>query len=882
MGVVYLAEHVVLGRRVAIKTVSSNYGRFLREARAASALSHPHIATIHDYGKTDTGQPYIVMEYVEGKTLADLIFQGNLTIAKSLRIVREVAEALSEAHRHNIIHRDIKPTNIAVDDRGIVKVLDFGLAKQIGLEQVEPDNNNGDANSLNTQTREGVLVGTPMYFSPEQAMGLELDSRSDLFSLGLVLYECLCGKPAFSGVTPMDICAKVIRDTPVPPSEINSAISTDVERVTLRALEKAKDKRYQSATQLASDLETLELSFSSAGKLSIDQTQILPKQKTVESDRGRKIKRLAIPALVVLIIGIISAWFLFYRGRKQDLPPTQSEQMRLGIGANVIEAALSPDGKYVAYVNDEDGRQSIWIRQLTTGTDLKVVNPGNTKYKGLSFFPNSDSLSYLKTEGDSADLYQVSIFGGASRKLATNVDTPVSFSPEGDRFTFVRYSASAHETTLLIADINGSNATPLATLKEPQLFSLGGFYSSGPAWSPDGKLIAVPAYSVTEKTYREIILVNVADKSMNTINPGRWNSIEKLVWLADGSGFLMNASEENSSLLQIWHVDRQGSEARQIIKDPSHYVGLSATKDSRVVLTMKRERVTSVWIHTGTSDSPVPISSSRYLGATGIIWTADGKFVLASNINGNYELWTMEADGTNQQRLTYNGRNNMEPAVSPDGRYIVYVSFEGRHPHLWRMNSDGTDAKQLTRGGDEDLPRFTRDGKWIVYHSIDQSSYSIRKVSIDGGETATVVSEHSTQPDVSPDGTMVACFAQRADGTAWDMLVVPIEGGAPVARFALPATVEPEWPGLRWTPDGDGLTYVATVQGVSNVWRQALSGGDAKPLTDFKENRIFFFDWSRERKLVLVRGSDTRDLILVRDFLNASKVAWFTTRWQWS
>src|SRR5215510_14613337 len=306
MGVVYLAEHTVLGRRVAIKTVSSNYGRFLREARAASALSHPHIATIHDYGKTDTGQPYIVMEFIEGKTLADLISQGNLTIANSLRIAREVAEALSEAHRHNIIHRDIKPTNIAVDDRGIVKVLDFGLAKQIGLEQVEPDNN--DSNSLNTQTREGVLVGTPMYFSPEQAMGLELDSRSDLFSLGLVLYECLCGKPAFYGVTPMDICAKVIRDTPVPPSEINPAISTDVERVTLRALEKAKDKRYQSAIQIASDLQTLERGFSGAGRLSIDQTQILPKEKTVVSDRGGKKTRFALAALVVLVVGIISAW----------------------------------------------------------------------------------------------------------------------------------------------------------------------------------------------------------------------------------------------------------------------------------------------------------------------------------------------------------------------------------------------------------------------------------------------------------------------------------------------------------------------------------------------------------------------------------------------
>jgi Tol biopolymer transport system component len=177
----------------------------------------------------------------------------------------------------------------------------------------------------------------------------------------------------------------------------------------------------------------------------------------------------------------------------------------------------------------------------------------------------------------------------------------------------------------------------------------------------------------------------------------------------------------------------------------------------------------------------------------------------------------------------------------------------------------------LTFGGDEDLPRFTPDGKWIVYHNIDHNKYSIRKVTIDGGDPVTVVSEYSTQPDVSPDGTMIACFAQRAGTTDWEILVVPIYGGGPVARFALPATVDPEWPGLRWSPDGGGLTYIATVQGVSNVWRQAMSGGDAKPLTTFQENRIFFFDWSRERGLVLVRGSDTRDLILVRDFLDANK-----------
>ena len=875
MGVVYLAEHTVLGRRVAIKTVSSNYGRFLREARAASALSHPHIATIHDYGKTESGQPYIVMEYIEGKTLEDLIKQCTLTIPKSLRIVREVAEALSEAHRHNIIHRDIKPSNIAVDDRGIVKVLDFGLAKQIGLEQVEPEDK---SNSLNTQTREGVLVGTPMYFSPEQAMGLELDARSDLFSLGLVLYECLTGKPAFTGVTPMDICAKVIRDNPVPPSQINAAVSVDLERVTLRALEKAKDNRYQSATELAADLQTLELTYSGVGRLSIDQTQLIPKPKTAGDNRRFNIKRLALLALAVLIVGIVSAWLITSRQRPVPPLPPEPAQERLGISANVVEAALSPDGKTVAYVTDENGRQSIWLRQITTKTDLQAVVAGKAKYKGLSFFPNSEYLSYLKIEGDSADLYQVSTYGGASRRLATKVDTPVSFSSDGLQFTFVRYFANEHMTTLMIANADGSNERPVATLKEPQLFSRGGFYSSGPAWSPDGTMIAVPAYSVTENTYREIILVNAVDGSMNPINQGRWNIIEKIVWLADGTGFLMNAAETNSSLLQIWQVNLRGGAAKKITRDPSHYVGLSATKDSQVVLTIKNERTSAVWIYAPAANSLIQIASSRYLGANGIVWTPDSRLVAASNINGNYDILTMDADGGNRMPVTFNKLANQEPAVSPDGRYFVYVSFEGRHPHLWRLDFDGSNAQQLTKGGDEDLPRFTPDGKWIVYHNIDQSHYSIRKVSIDGEDPVTVVNEYATQPDVSPNGNYVACFARRGGTASWEILVVPIGGGEPVATFALPPTVDPEWPGLRWTPDGLGLTYVVTEQGVSNVWRQAMSGGDPKPLTDFKENRIYFFDWSKnERKLVLVRGNDTRDLILVRDFLNTNQVTWSNT-----
>jgi len=867
MGVVYLAEHTVLGRRVAIKTSNSSPGRFLREARAASALSNPHIATIYDYGETDDGTPFIVMEYVQGKTLAALIDEGNLTILECLRIIRAVAEALDEAHRHNFIHRDIKPSNIMVDDRGIVKVLDFGLAKQIGLQPVEKD---ADSHSLDTKTREGLLVGTPMYFSPEQARGLPLDPRSDLFSLGAVLYECLVGKPAFTGGTPMDICTKVARDNPVPPSQIRPAVSGDLERVILRALEKSVDKRYQSASQLASDLGTLELSLSSPGLLSFDETEPLVNQtqpivtpETVIIDRGRNVKRLSLLVLGSLLVIATSAWFLL---KKQ--PKAEPAQERVGIGGNVIEAAISPDSKFIAYINDEAGRHSIRLLIHSTKRDLEIVPPAYTKYEGLSFFPDGDYFAYLKKEGDSADLYQVTTFGGEPRKLVTHVDTPVSFSPDGKQFTFVRYSPEAHETALIIANADGTNEKVVATLKEPQRFSRDSFYSSGPAWSPDGTLIAVPAFSVTDETYREIMLVNVADGKMNAINPGHWNMIEKLVWLRDGTGFLMNAAEANSPLLQIWLVNLQG-DAQRITKDPSHYAGLSATKDSQVVLTMKTEKTSLVWIYPGASGSPEPLSSSRYFGDMGIAWTADSKFVLASNINGNHKILTMETNGTNRKTVTFNERTNLEPAISLDGSYIVFASFEGRHPHLWRVNTDGTNPKQLTRGGDEDLPRFTPDGKWVVYHSINDGKYSIRRVPIDGGEPITLVSDWSTQPDVSPDGKQVACFARRDGATAWEIFVVPMDGGPPSATFPLPATVEPEWPGLRWTPDGTGLTYVSTEQGISNVWLQALTGGKPKQLTGFEENKIFFFDWSRTGgKLVLVRGSETRDLILVRDFLS--------------
>jgi serine/threonine protein kinase len=224
MGTVYLAEDTVLGRRVAVKFLTTSPGkphyraRFLREARSISALSHPNIATVYDYGETRDNIPFIVMELIEGQTLGDLMRANAMTIARALEIIEEVAKGLAEAHRRDIVHRDIKPANVSINERGEVKVLDFGLAKQLSDDAGRAEGAAADVQALlATQTRDGVIVGTPMYLSPEQALGAPVDARSDIFSLGSVLYECITGRPAFSGRSPADVCAGVIRDDPPPP-----------------------------------------------------------------------------------------------------------------------------------------------------------------------------------------------------------------------------------------------------------------------------------------------------------------------------------------------------------------------------------------------------------------------------------------------------------------------------------------------------------------------------------------------------------------------------------------------------------------------------------------------------------------------------------------
>ncbi len=337
MGVVYVAEDTLLGRRVAIKTLTAARGlgeqhfrsRFLREARAISKLSHPHIATIYDYGESGDGQPYIVMELVKGSTLGELMHKEELTIPRSIEIIKQVAEALAEAHRHGIIHRDIKPSNIAINERGNVKVLDFGLAKEIEIGPSDPE----AQTRLNTQTREGVIVGTPMYLSPEQALGVEVDARSDLFSLGGLLYECIAGRPAFAGKTAAEICAKVIRDDPPKPSQFNSSVSSELDRIALKALAKKPEARFQTADEIIAALDSAQSREQTNGSDRTVTRLISPAPGTHQtgalatfSDIFKR-PRLSIGYLAAgLLIVIVALFVIWLLTRPRLYPPTEQGQ----------------------------------------------------------------------------------------------------------------------------------------------------------------------------------------------------------------------------------------------------------------------------------------------------------------------------------------------------------------------------------------------------------------------------------------------------------------------------------------------------------------------------------------------------------------------------
>ncbi len=769
-------------------------------------------------------------------------------------------------------------------------------------------------------------MGTASYMSPEQARGVEVDARTDIWSLGVVLYEMVASRTPFEGASATDVLAAILNKEPQPLARYQRGVPEALEWIVTKALTKDREGRYQTAKELLTDLRRLKqrlefeaemersVSPESVSSLAGDQTaailvasvpssaaQTVSAQtpvETVTSETASRtsevsskhpttsaeylvqgIKQHKTGAIIFSILaiavlgGLAFAAYKFFNSKKAIVPFQNMKVTKLTTTGKVTLAAISPEGKYVVHVIDEVGKQSLWMRQVATTSNVQIVPPAEATYRGLAFSPDGNFLYFTMYDNNTpiGYIYKVPVLGGTPQRLVEDVDSPATLSPDGKQFAYVRNYPREGEQGLFIANADGTGERRLATLKRPEGFRWG--TGVGPAWSPDGKVIACGVWEDESGVpYNTVLGVSVADGAIKPITTQKWESVGQVAWLGDGNGLIVIAREQSSnSLGQIWSISYPGGEVRRITNDLNDYRSMSLTADSRALVTVQSETTGNLWVApNGDAASARKITSSNRDGI-GISWTPDGRIVYGSAVNGKPDIWIANADGSNQKQLTTDPGVDNFPTVTSDGRYILFESNRGDasgRSHIWRMDIDGGQPKQLTNGFVEFSPSCSPDASWVVYVAGSPGQQILQKIPIDGGEPVRL-----TEPGlifevafVSPDGKLIDCIINDLDARKYRLAIMPSEGGQMIKFFDVPRSVALNATGVYWSPDSRALVYIDTRDGVSNLWAQPVDGGQPKQLTDVKSDLIFDFAWSRDGKqLALVRGTRTNDAVLVND-----------------
>jgi eukaryotic-like serine/threonine-protein kinase len=894
MGVVYLATDSRLGGHVALKFLPAEFlkdenrlRRFKQEARAARAVNHPNIVSIYDIGQ-DGDYHYIATEFIEGDNLRDRMKRAKMSTAEIISVAIAIATALEAAHARGIVHRDIKPGNVMIHPSGHVKLLDFGLAKLLsdgGREPVGPD----VSTVTDVKTRSGSRWGTPPYMSPEHLLGEELDGRTDIWSLGVVMYEMLVGtRPSEQRM--------VARDAPFR-SEAELDSVPDLQRIVMKALRKDKGDRYQTAGELLDDLRSLQRSIDPGATIlqvvsdrteDVVDTRKAEAVKLVERERSPSTDMSSIDAdstlpprmhenrlfrkgavAFIVLSSCIAILYAIWPGA--DPGTKRKDQFSRKWTGNFTSAIISPDGKYVATIDvTDDGKQSIRVESIPTSDSKPLVPESGLHYRGLSFSPGSDYVYYLQGKDDLWVLYRVSVIAAAVERLVENINTPVTFSPNGEKMAFVRKKGE-DKTALVISNLKGTDDREVTVLAGDKQFSIMKDLDNNLAWLPDERHIA--CVTSTKGKYRhmdveEVDIHNQDPSAMRKINLRPWRLIGQLVSLGNGSGLLMNAADEDpQSALQLWLLAYPSGEVKSADKGGGGTpLTISLTKDGTLLI-MESTRASKIYIAerdaSGVSVARrEEIESSDNKGSVGIAWTPDKRLLHTAVKEGNTDIWSMDISGRTPQRLTDHAGPDADPSVSIDGGKVAFSLERDGQSEVWVMNADGSNQRPLTSGFHADWPQISPDGLWVVYHRVDSLIDSIWRVSTLSGEAFRLTDLPATRPAVSPDGKFIACYMQNEQrpGT-WMIAVIPFEGGRPVLKFPAPE-IATQWQGVRWLPRGEMLTYIDAKDGAQNVWGQPLAGGPPKPVTDSRAGKILSFAWSADGRH-LACAHDTRVATIV-------------------
>jgi Tol biopolymer transport system component len=886
MGEVYLATDSELGRMVAVKVLNQSddfekLRRFRQEAKTISTLNHPNILTLYEFGQHEEHH-FIVSEYIKGETLRDVLNKNNLTLGEILDIAVQIGSGLAAAHESGIVHRDIKPENIMILPDGYVKVLDFGLAKLTNLEKTLQSTPDAQTASV-IHTQSGVIMGTVNYMSPEQLRGQDIDERTDIWALGAVLFEMMTGRQPFTGASVSDTIAAILT-RPLPP-DAQAVIPPEVEKVVVKALEKQKEDRFQTAKEFVADLKNLRNYYLSQSALSLneDSRKLIAEQPPAKNKnksvaiknyselitaKPKKTFFMLFAAVGLMFAGVVASLLLFRNGSEANAP--QMKITRLSTNGNTTSAVVSPDGKVIAYVQSEGGKHGLYVRLTDETAANEIIAPNNSAINNLTFSPDGSSIYYTKFEGDSGGtLYRTPYMRGSPQEILKDIDSPISFSPDGKEFAFIRAKPDRGVNWLIVSNIDGANQRILKEKTSPEFFIKN--VRESLAWSPDGKMIACPfGKTSNEGDSMSVVEINVASGEETRLTEKRWARVGRVVWTKDLNKLLITAADFGSDLYQIVQLTRPDGKTKNITSEISDYFNISLNKDSNRLLATIYDKNSSI-----STSVPAQINQIRrlagggYDGIGGVIWAADNRIVFVSIESGNPDIWVMNADGANRRQLTFEKFTDEHPVVSRDGQTIVFVSSRTGTPHIWRMNFDGGDLRQLTDKGGESFPQITPDGRFVIFSSQNNRRRTLWKVPIEGGEAAPLTEKQSHWSAISPDGKLIACLTRGDNHTDPMMLaVVSAETGEFLKTFAFTGDASPNLqPTIRWTPDGKSIAYVDTVDGVSNVFAQALAGGAPKKLTDFSADRIFSFDFSSDgRNIVFARGVMRNNLVLIENF----------------